>query len=269
MSFSSISKQDRVEKILEQAFLRKRIPSAYLFVGPDREVKVNLAIEFTKLINCESGKKVCGSCGSCTKIDRRIHPDVLLVEPEGSSIKIDKIRELTIFSRYGPTSGKVKVVIVDVADYMTAEAQASFLKTLEEPVSNVLFILLTSREDRIPATVISRCQKIVFSESDKARSLTEEENKFFVQLMSEIKGSDEGKLVNLWNNPLDAETIKDTLDKFMVFLRQRAYSDAESGEDFLKAVKVVAECYRSVERKANLKLAVDVMFLNLKEVVNG
>ena len=148
MNFTAISGQDRVKIILKQAFLKDRVPSAYLFVGADRDVKLQLAVEFARLINCKSqGKGICGSCENCSKIDRGIHPDVLIIIPEGSSIKIDQIRELAKFTRFGPAEGRIKTVIVDLADYMTNEAYTSFLKTLEEPRSDVLFILLDSNLD--------------------------------------------------------------------------------------------------------------------------
>ena len=152
MDIPAISEQKRVNEILSQAFKKNRIPSAYLFTGSDNRIKMRTAMNFIKLVNCEKGE-VCGICENCDKIERSIHPDVLIIEPEGVSIKIDQIREISSFARFGPVSGKYKVIVVNKADMMTNEAFTGFLKTLEEPIKSVLFILLTTREDSILGTV--------------------------------------------------------------------------------------------------------------------
>jgi len=279
MDFFSLSGQERVKRILQQAFLKGRVPSAYLFIGPRLAANASTAIEYAKLVNCSSHGKVCGSCENCSKIERGIHPDVMVVSPEGSNISIDRIREIAVFTRYGPAFGRMRIVIVDQADYMSNEAHASFLKTLEEPAENVLFILITSRENLVPATVASRCQKVSFS--DVETELTKEDADHFTGLIDVLRSSDEGQAINLWgessdssfdasfNGSLDAEGSKSALDKLMTFFRRNVFADRKKDRAYIEAVRTVSSCYRAIERKANLKLALDVMFLNLREVLNG
>jgi len=145
------------------------VSHSYMFSGPDGVGKKLVALEFAKLLNCTSDKKNAFSgdceCGSCRKVDRGIHPDVVLVEYEGvKDIKVDQIREgieVKLFLK--PFEGRFKVVIVDESERMNRSAQNAFLKTLEEPPPNSVIVLLTSRVHTLLPTIRSRCQIIRFS----------------------------------------------------------------------------------------------------------
>ena len=110
-----------------------------------------------------SGLDACGVCASCTRIARLVHADVILVEPGDTGvIKVDQVREVVERTAYRPFEGRRRVVIIDEADAMLSEAQNALLKTLEEPPSASMFVLVSSRPDELLPTVRSRCQRLRF-----------------------------------------------------------------------------------------------------------
>jgi len=171
MALDNILGQDRPKQILEKALRSGRIPNSYLFYGQESVGKKFTAIEVCKALNCETSSPVdsCDKCPSCLKIEKRIHPDLFILEPKKSSptareavLKIDEIRELQNKLAYLPYEGNTKVAIINNAERMTPAAANSFLKTLEEPPSKTLIILIASNPHQLLPTVVSRCQGIRF-----------------------------------------------------------------------------------------------------------
>jgi DNA polymerase-3 subunit delta' len=170
MSFTNVLGQSQAKHILSQALSQSRLSHAYLFYGPESIGKKLLAVEFAKALNCLSSDEpddACGTCDSCRKIDDHIHPDFFLVEPTKSTptareaaIKIDTIRELQKKLGFLPYQGKAKVAIIDQVEKMNPQACNAFLKTLEEPPSSTILILITSNIYQLLPTLISRCQGI-------------------------------------------------------------------------------------------------------------
>jgi DNA polymerase-3 subunit delta' len=109
------------------------------------------------------GGDCCDECSSCKKIDSGVHPDFLLISPEGGQIRIEEIRAIDDILSFKPFEGRLKVVIVDDADTMNPYAANAFLKTLEEPPTDSLIILVSSNPDRLPDTIRSRCSRVNFS----------------------------------------------------------------------------------------------------------
>jgi len=105
----------------------------------------------------------CDECSSCKKIDSGVHPDFLLISPEGGQIRIEEIRAIDDMLSFKPFEGRLKVVIVDDADTMNSYAANAFLKTLEEPPQDSLIILVSSNSDRLPDTIRSRCSRVNFT----------------------------------------------------------------------------------------------------------
>ena len=171
MSFDNILGQDRPKQTLDKALRRGRIPSAYLFYGQESVGKKFTAIEVSKALNCTTLGPVdsCDQCTSCLKIGKLIHPDLFILEPKKSSpasreaiLKIDEIRELQKKLIYLPYEGNTKVAIINNAECMNPQAANSFLKTLEEPPTKTLIILIVSNPYQLLPTVVSRCQGIRF-----------------------------------------------------------------------------------------------------------
>ncbi len=149
---------------------RDSMPPAMLMAGPTGVGKRLTAVAVAQAINClqpgsttEFERDACGECTSCRRIARGVHPDVIVVEPgDSGSIKIEQLRDVIDRSQYRPFEGRRRVVIIDEADAAGADAQSALLKTLEEPPSASVFILVSSVPDALLPTVLSRCPRLRF-----------------------------------------------------------------------------------------------------------
>lgn len=159
------------------------LPHAMLFTGIVGVGKLFCATNFAQFLLCQNNKEqdcACGVCTSCNLFTANNHPDFLLVQPEeqGRAIKVEQIRQ--IIAEVGNTThqGGIRVVVINIADAMNIAAANALLKTLEEPLSNVLIILVTSCFSALPATVISRCQRMDFMPPPFADALSWCETRF-------------------------------------------------------------------------------------------
>ncbi len=171
MPFRDLVGHRRLVALLARSVKRESLPPSLIFAGPSGVGKRLAAVATAQALNClnltpasESLElDACGTCPSCTRIERRVHPDVVLVQPgDSGSIKIEPVRDLVDRTAYRPFEGRRRVFIIDEADAMAPTAQSALLKTLEEPPSTSVFILLTSRLDTLLATVRSRCPVLRF-----------------------------------------------------------------------------------------------------------
>ena len=162
MIFENIIGNERNKELLKKIVDTNNIAHSYMFVGKESIGKLLFAKEFAKSILCLEGK-TCNKCKSCIQFDTSNNPDFYILEPEGNSIKIDQIRELTKNVYEKPVVSTRKVYIINDSNLMTKEAQNSLLKTLEEPPEYVTIILITSNENLFLPTIKSRCTKISFN----------------------------------------------------------------------------------------------------------
>lgn len=251
---------DISKKLLLGAAASGRVSNAYLFIGAEESALLDEAISFSRVLNCGSpDEKPCGACPACSKIGRGVHPDVLLLKPSGKSIKIDEIRQISEYARFGPAESKWKIVIVPQADTMTEEASNSFLKTLEEPVSGILFILTTTRPAHVIKTVSSRCQSVQFSDE---RSPSDELTRELTETFINIDKMDIPDLLAFSDELANMPDPEETLNSVLYAFREKV--DHGSPRKLL-LVKEIFKAVRSLERKANKRLALDSMFLSLKE----
>lgn len=161
--------QPLVSALLLKSVKHGRLAHAYLFEGDRGTGKDQAALWLAKEIFCQQkiNDQPCNVCNNCTRIDEGIHPDVLVVEPDGQTIKVDQIRELqTEFSKSG-FEGQHKVFILKDAEKMNLSAANSLLKFLEEPAGGFLAILETTALARILPTIQSRCQILHFQSLSK------------------------------------------------------------------------------------------------------
>ena len=162
-NFDQIVAQDFVVTTLKNAMEMDRTVHAYLFTGPRGVGKTSAARIFAKAINCTSpeGVNPCNKCESCVEITEGTSMDIS--EIDGASNRgIDEIRDLREAVKFIPVKSKKKIYIIDEVHMLTEHAFNALLKTLEEPPEHAMFILATTDPQRIPATIISRCQKYDF-----------------------------------------------------------------------------------------------------------
>ncbi|MDD5146448.1 MAG: DNA polymerase III subunit delta' [Candidatus Pacebacteria bacterium] len=151
---------------LKRVVENDKVPQALIFAGVEGLGKKLVALEFAKLLSCEAKQKAqrdpCHECYSCLTIEQNTFPDVFLIEPKNKEIQIEQIRELQNKVGLRPHLAERKVVIVDQAEALNQQAANCFLKTLEEPRGDVIFILITSQPERLLATIRSRCSILKF-----------------------------------------------------------------------------------------------------------
>jgi len=216
MAFREVIGHRRLIELISRSIARDTLPPSLLFAGPPGIGKRLVAVSTAQALNCLSRPEPrrpetppervenlalfeplepeaplepltplepleplagCGLCRACIRIARGVHPDVIVVEPgESGSIKIDVVRDVIDRAGYRPFEGRRRVVIIDEADALVPAAQNALLKTLEEPPSASVFILVSSRPDALLPTVRSRCPKLRFhplSVDEVARALVE------------------------------------------------------------------------------------------------
>ncbi|MCX5900126.1 MAG: DNA polymerase III subunit delta', partial [Proteobacteria bacterium] len=164
MPFDEIRGHGRQVRILQAMLRSGHLPHAFLFTGIEGIGKRMVATGFVKALNCLTlSDDFCGQCLQCRKIDKQIHPDVQVVEPEKNVLKIEQVRALQQDIVFKPLEGKKKAVIIDQAEKMNAQAANCLLKTLEEPPEDTVLVLIAHAVSDMLPTVLSRCQQIHFS----------------------------------------------------------------------------------------------------------
>ncbi len=152
--------QDALRQTLSNAIAAGRIPQALLLTGIRGTGKTSTARILARALNCEQGPTVdpCGICPQCRAIGADNHLDIIEIDA-ASHTGVDDIREITDTSRYAPVQGRHKIFIIDEAHMLSKNAFNALLKTLEEPPASVVFVLATTEARKVPATIISRCQR--------------------------------------------------------------------------------------------------------------
>lgn len=162
-TFNDVVGQEHITTTLKNQILNHRIAHAYLFCGTRGTGKTSTAKVFAKALNClnlQDGEP-CNECEMCRKINEGLAIDVTELDA-ASNNGVDKIRDIIDDVKYPPQEAKYKVYIMDEVHMLSAGAVNAFLKTLEEPPNNVIFILATTDPQKLPITILSRCQRFDF-----------------------------------------------------------------------------------------------------------
>jgi DNA polymerase-3 subunit delta' len=164
--------QDRAVALLQRSLETGSVSHAYMFIGPAHSGKMTLAMDLARALNCVGEKVPCGQCEPCRKVTDLKHADVQIVgiaadDPTTESkskteIGIEQIRQIQHTASLPPFEGKYRIYIIENAESLSMEAANALLKTLEEPESKVVFILLVTDASLLLETVISRCQPVEF-----------------------------------------------------------------------------------------------------------
>ena len=153
--------QPGATELLSAALAADRVSHAYLFVGTPGALITETAHAFAAALVCENGG--CGTCDACRRVQRGSHPDVTELVPEGArAYLVEQIREVVAAAQYAPSWGRRRIFILNRADLMNQAAANAFLKTLEEPSPEVVFILIAPNETAVLPTILSRCQVVRF-----------------------------------------------------------------------------------------------------------
>jgi len=162
-TFDDVVGQEHITRTLKNAILQNRLAHAYLFVGPRGTGKTSTARILAKALNCQSSEgptlSPCGTCDSCKEIAAGNSLDVLEFDA-ASNTQVDKVREIIIDNvKFAPSRGRYKVYLVDEVHMLSTGSFNALLKTLEEPPSHVKFLFATTDVQKLPATILSRCQR--------------------------------------------------------------------------------------------------------------
>jgi DNA polymerase-3 subunit gamma/tau len=214
-TFDDVVGQQHITTTLKNAIKADRLAHAYLFVGPRGIGKTSTARILAKALTCEKGPapEPCNECPICAEITAGNSLDVIEIDAASSS-HVEDVRELRDNVRFAPVKGRFKIYIIDEVHMLSAAAFNALLKTLEEPPAHTKFVLATTEVNKVPATIISRCQRFDFrriSESDILERLkricVEEHVEFDEDALLAVANSVEGSL-------RDAESILDQLIAF-------------------------------------------------------
>jgi len=167
MAFKDILGHEKPIRLLQQAIKTDKVVHSYLFLGNEGIGKKQVALQFSKALNCLGGGnetgEACDHCISCKKVDGGQHPDVLLLEPENHTLKVEQVRQMQRDLAYRPYEGRRRVCIIAAADRMAPNMSNTLLKTLEEPPLHTVIILLANNSRLLLPTILSRCQAVRFN----------------------------------------------------------------------------------------------------------
>lgn len=248
-----------VMNFFSEAIKHHHLSHSYLMVGSADD---EIAKQIAKMILCKQEHTGCGSCSSCKKLDSGNHPDLLMITPDGASIKNEQIESFQEFIFIRPFESDYKIVIFNEAHLMTDRAQNRMLKVLEEPPEYAVFLLLTCQPELLLDTVKSRCQTFIISDLTSCSQTDDAVNKA-VDLIYSICKQDGGRIFEYGHLlKQDKTSISAFLYSFSSVLRdvlvfrethnyQLIHNENLSILNYKEVIRKSSEC---ISRKLNLEL---------------
>lgn len=294
MNFDDILGNDEAKKYLSHCVTDNHISQSYLFVGAEGIGKLLIAKEFAKQVLClQPEKKQNCQCKSCQCFEGMNHPDYLVINEKGETIKIDQIREITTKIMEPPIISNRKIYILNDCDKMTIEAQNCLLKTLEEPPKFAIIILISSNENVILNTIKSRCMTIKFKaiptnelkkyaiEKLGMTQMTEnlvrffngsigkaiihkESQEKFLKIEAFIEDLNQKDIVTIMNEAkiiYDKENIVKILEYMIICL----YSKSQQAKEYVECIEKVNNCIQHLKRNCNFDMTLDTMLFEMWE----
>lgn len=264
-------------KFLKRSAEFGRLAHAYIFSGNDRESKSAVAFRIAQLINCKQKNQLerpCHICAVCRAIERHSFSDVTCIEPDTKAesqssrgeIKISQIRQLHAFFSLGSWVSPYKIAIIDQAHRMNPEAQSAFLKLLEEPKGNTLFLLLADHAEILFGTIRSRAQEIKFYNFKPSLRTPLQVKKNFESLRSETLSERFAYAKKLSEAPED--DIEETLEALLTAVRIRMLEEIKRNSQEIqhtaRAAKAIQEISSVLETtNVNTRLALENLMLQI------
>jgi DNA polymerase III delta prime subunit len=248
-------------KLLEKALAKGKLAHAYVFAGPEGVGKKLVAKSLAKEMLSENAPSLALRAISPRggeKSESYFHPDFLEVASE-NGIKIEQIRELAYKLSLKPYQAKYKVALIDNADQMTIEAANALLKVLEEPKAYNFIFLITSNANRLPKTILSRCQKINFAPSKQEASTMEDEGRELLDVF--IRGKMIDRLIAAYDlADMEPAEIKKILDSWMKELEIRLLD--QPTKNLVQKISWLTASRKYLDQNVNSKLLLTNLMLN-------
>ena len=266
MTFKNITNNELLIKRISRSIQSGNISHAYIFEGDTCSDKEMLADCFIKAVLCPLNPGTgCGSCITCIKISNGNHEDIIYVEKDGASVKDEAIEELQERLKKKPFAGERNIAVIKDADTMTARAQNRLLKTLEEPFSGTVIILLASNSENLATTIRSRCVMIrwkPFVAEDFGGLFEEAENLVKMLLNRETFYASKLRMMNLSENRDDAYKLLDCMQMlYGKYIREQYHSK----EVVNSAVTCIEEAGQDLTRGMNVGYTLKNMILKIGE----
>lgn len=298
MNFNNIIGNENLKQLFNNTICSNIKVHSYMFVGPDGIGKSLFAKDFAEKLLCLNSNKACGSCSSCVKFESGNHPDFVILDSEdGKNIKIGQVRQMQEQIAEKPIVSESKIFIINNSDLMTVEAQNCLLKTLEEPPSYAVIILLLSNENKLLNTIKSRCTKIAFKglsndeltnfstlhHIDATKELLEASNgsiSKLIQLSENIetyKNLDiiinklySSDIVDIWNNAEILYKSKDTINNLLDYFNMVFFNKLRKTNEikYINSIKIVELTKGRLSANANYDMCIDNLLLKLWEEIN-
>jgi len=259
-------------------FLKKtaelgKTPHALLFYGQDACSKRTLALEFIKLLNCEAKKfkdRPCLACRGCQDIERNTHPDLTIIEPEeGKEIRITQIRDLQNNLSLKAYSAPFKAAIIDKAHLLNQEAQSAFLKILEEPKGNSLFILISEYPEMLLPTILSRVERLRFY-SPPVRERSKEEKEAIDEIIELSRKNLLARFQYAKTMAEDSADLRGVLDVWLNYFRETllATINGKPGDYSVLKLRKILKTIQNITflistTNVNPRLALEILMIEL------